>query len=68
MEGGSNEVMARRYKYKHIDLYNTYGRWHADYAAEGKRFALHVCGCRTKADALALAKEQVDFLNKKKGD
>lgn len=60
--------MARRYKYKNIVAWKTWDRWHADYVTEqGKRFALHCCACRTKADAMQIAKEQVDYLNEKKG-
>lgn len=56
----------KAYKYKNIRVYQTFGRWSADYITEnGKRFALHVACTATKADAIQEAKTIVDYLNSK---
>lgn len=60
--------MARRYKYKHIDLYNTWGTWQADYVEGKLRLALHRACYKTKASAMVLAKEMVDYLNGKENE
>lgn len=54
----------RKYKYKNIVCYCTQCRWYADYVDDnGKRFALHRASTRTKEQAMALAKHEVDYLN-----
>ena len=61
----------KRYKYKNIVCFQDYGRWHADYVCDdGTRFALFRGAAKTKKLALALAKDDVDFLNMtdKKGE
>lgn len=50
--------------YKNIIVFQTCGKWHADYLG-ACRFALHRASCRTKADAYKLAKEQVDYMNRR---
>lgn len=55
----------RRYLYKNIVLYQTWGRWSADYIDNGNRFGLHGCCTRTKRDAYRIAKQMVDYLNEK---
>lgn len=56
----------KKYTYKNIKCYQTYGRWQADYIREdGSRFALHRCCTRTKADAYIIAKREVDYMNNK---
>lgn len=52
----------RKYLYKDIVLFLHWGTWQANY---GKQFALHRACCRTKADAYAIAKAEVDYLNAK---
>ena len=54
-------------KYGNIILFQSYGTWQADYAENGKRFAL--CrGCSsTKAKAYQEAKECVDYMKSKGG-
>lgn len=55
-----------RYLYKNIYCFCTWGRWYADYVDDnGKRFALHRASTRTKAQALILAKHEVDYLNER---
>lgn len=55
----------KKFTYKNIVLYRTWGTWQADYRLEnGKRFGLHCCCCDTKKKAYEIAKEEVDFLNK----
>jgi hypothetical protein len=66
MTHGTKEGVAMRtYEYKNIVCFTTCGRWQADYMSDGKRFALHRCCTRTKAAALAIAKHEVDYLNRK---
>lgn len=55
----------KEYTYKNIKLYETYGRWSADYYDGNKYFALHASCCETKKEALEIAKEMVDYLNSK---
>lgn len=55
--------MKRKYLYKNIILYRSWGTWQADYNDNGRRFGLHRCCCRTKTEAMECAKEQVDYLN-----
>ena len=56
----------KKYYYKNICVYQYYGTWNADYVMDnGKRFALHRCCCRTKANAYEIAKQNVDYLNGK---
>lgn len=56
-----------RYLYKNIYCFCTWGRWYADYIdiPNNKRFALHGASTRTKAQALILAKHEVDYLNER---
>ncbi len=56
----------KRYLYKNISLFWDNG-WQADCVANGKRFALHRCCCRTKSGAYSIAKEEIDYLNQKEG-
>lgn len=57
--------MAKKYKYKNIDCYETCGRWSADYVVSDKRlFTLHNDCCATKKRAYELAKKMIDYLNK----
>lgn len=51
-------------KYKNIICFQVCGRWHADYV-ENARFALHRAATRTKVEAYRIAKEEVDYLNRK---
>lgn len=56
-----------KYLYKNIECFESYGRWYADYVdiANNKKFALHRASTRTKAQAMVLAKYEVDALNRK---
>ena len=55
----------KRYKYKNIVCFQDMGRWHADYVRDdGTHFALFRGAAKTKKLALALAKDDIDFLNK----
>ena len=53
----------KKYSYKNIILFQTYGRWYSDYEDNGRRFALDYSSCGTKATAYELAKKVVDYLN-----
>lgn len=53
----------KKYLYKNIVLFQTYGAWNADYIDGEKRFGLHRGANRTKAQAYTEAKRQVDRLN-----
>ena len=57
----------KNYLYKNISLFLSGGKWQADYAVKGERFALHRCSAKTKTLAYELAQEQVDYLNKRHG-
>ena len=57
--------MNNKYSYDNIEVFQTYGRWNADYFDGKKRFALHRASCATKKEAFEIAKEEVDFLNSK---
>lgn len=50
-------------RYKQIVCFQYYGGWNADCIENGKRYALHRVDARTKADAYAIAKQEVDYLN-----
>lgn len=54
----------KKYIYKNIICYQSYGCWDADYNDHGTRIALHRCGCRTKAYAYEIAKANVDYMNR----
>ena len=53
------------YTPSNIIIFENYGRYYADYSANGKRFALHRASCGTKAEAYELAVEQIEYLNEK---
>lgn len=55
----------KKYKYKNIVCFQTWGTWQADYNNGEKRFALHRLCCKTKKQAYKYAKEEVDFLNER---
>ena len=55
----------KKYLYKNIVCFQSYGRWHADYNDDGAQFALHRCALRTKAAAYEEAKAEVDYMNRK---
>lgn len=52
----------KAYKYKNIICFKCFGKWHADYDS---RFAIHRATLRTKAEAYRLAKQELDYLNRK---
>lgn len=54
-----------KYNYKGIEVFKAYDSWQADYVERetGKRFALHRCCMDTRAQAIAEAKANIDFLN-----
>ena len=54
------------YTPKHIIIFEDYGRYYADYSANGKRFALHRASCGTANEAFALAVEQINYLNERR--
>lgn len=54
----------KRYKYKNIICFMTYGRWDADFSDGGTRYALHRCACKTKAEAYNIAKDNIDYMNR----
>jgi len=64
---GYSKQKGTEMKYKNIRCIANYNRcWDAEYVTEtGKTISLHCCSCKTKKQAYALAKEQVDFLNGK---
>lgn len=55
----------KKYQYKNIKLYQTFGKWSANYSEDNKTFALHVACTNTKAEAYKIAKDQVNYLNSK---
>lgn len=55
----------KKYLYKQIILFKSWGTWQADIIADGKRFALHRHCSRTKAIAYELAKFEVDCMNER---
>lgn len=59
--------MAKKYLYKNISVYQSMGRWSADYVYpnEGRAFALHAQCTKTKEEAYKIAKEEIDYLNSK---
>ena len=59
--------MAKKYLYKNISLYQSMGRWSADYVYpnEGRGFGLHVACTTTKEEAYRIAKREIDFLNER---
>ena len=54
-----------KYLKKYIFCFVNGGRWQADYAENGKRFALHRACTKTKAEAYKIASEQIDYMNRK---
>ena len=55
-----------KYLYKNIICFQYYGTWQADYKEpKGKRFPLHRHCNGTKAEAYALAKQEVDYMNER---
>lgn len=61
--------MQKKYYYKNIILFKSWGTWEADYMTEdGRRFALHRAGVYSKKLAYDIAKESVDYLNAERGN
>ena len=54
-----------KYLYKNISLFRDFGGWQANYRINGIEFALHRCCSRTKGRAMEIAREQVDWLNRR---
>jgi hypothetical protein len=51
------------YKASNIICFEDNGKWHADYKADGRRFAIHRACCNTKRAAYEYAKECIDYMN-----
>lgn len=53
-----------KYRVKDIKIFWS-GGWQADCVSNGNRFALHRLCCKTKKSAIAIAKQEIKFLNEK---
>lgn len=56
----------KAYTYKNIEVFEYWGTWQANYNDNGKRFALHRKCCKTKKQAIELAKAEVNYLNERR--